>query len=455
VRTRFVFLLAFVVYVLGPARAPGREAQGPVAKATGAPFVALARVVYPLVPPADQERWAGRAAGAFYAAGAVALTFAALGRLASPEAALILAAAAALGSPLWSWGSRGSNVEAPGALLMAAVLWLSFRSRPVPWRAIAAVAALALVVALAQATTPAAEGTSVVQAFDTLAFAAYLVAPGRGLLLFIATSVLALVGLWRGDAFVRGAGIVVLAVVAEIASRPDPWDPLAFGPALLTPLVPLLAVMAARLPLEVLRIGLLWTLPLALLHGIAVFRGGHTWDERRGLPAHPDAVWDTHDTPFRDLLLGPPEPDLRALVPRELLVSGGTHATRAGEEAPWLVYGWEPPEAQGTWASGPRSWIVVAAPPGEFVLTLTATAPALGTDRQRLTIARPGYPPLEFAFTKGLWEYERVVVPFQSTQALSLIELRPAYVARPGRGDVRPLTLFVAGLSVEPVRRVP
>jgi hypothetical protein len=196
-------------------------------------------------------------------------------------------------------------------------------------------------------------------------------------------------------------------------------------------------------------IGLLLGLPIAMAHALATFRGGHTWDERRLPVAHPDAVFDLRDNPFRDLISGPPRPDLTALSPPDLVLPQGDHLATLGQPAPWLVYGWEPAEATGTWASGPESWIVLAVPPGEHTLILGATAPLWGQRPQQVTIERPGYPPMEFTFSNGLWDLEPLSIPFRSERALSLIVLRPAHIVLPGHGDVRRLTLFVSGVGIK------
>jgi hypothetical protein len=288
---------------------------------------------------------------------------------------------------------------------------------------------------------------------DPAVVAAYLVSPGRGLPFFVPLAVLAVAALLRGDEprrLVRRCALTVAIVLAEAACLDPPWRAEGFGPSSLAPYVPLLAAMAASLPSRGLRWGALLALPAVVAHGGAVFVGGHTWEERRDPVGHPLAVWDARDSPFSDLLVGPPRPEVEALLPSAFHLPPGEHVTRAGEPVPWLLYGWEPPEPTGTWASGRESWIVLAVPPGDQVLSLMATAPHVRGRPQRLEIERPGAPPFEVALTEDLWNLQPVTIPFRPQAGVAVIKLRPAHTWLPGHGDVRRLTVFVASIRLEP-----
>jgi hypothetical protein len=332
-------------------------------------------------------------------------------------------------------------------------LWLATRGRATSGLRLAvAAAAVTLGVMVAQRATAfsGAYWTEAFRSFDPTVFATYFLSPGLGLFLFVATAAGMLTA--RG----RLAAIMVLLLVADIAMRPDPWGPPGFGPVWLTPLVPLIAQAAAGLGRTAIAVGLLWTLPIAFAHGYATFRGGHTWSERRLLAAHPDAVWDLRDNPFRDQWKGAPPPDLRDRSPRDFRMPVGPYPLHAGQPVPWMVHGWEEPEAEGMWASEAESWIALAVPPGDYKLTLTASAPLWGATPQSVAIVRPGYPPLDVTFKRGLWDYEAIDIPFRSERAVSVIVLRPAHVVFPGQGDVRRATLFVKSLlltSSAPPRR--
>jgi hypothetical protein len=168
--------------------------------------------------------------------------------------------------------------------------------------------------------------------------------------------------------------------------------------------------------------------------------------------AHPDAVWDMIDSPFSDLAKGPPPPDPTLLSPREFGMEPGEHPTRADDAAPWLAFGWEAREPTGTWASGHESWIVLAVPPGEYALTLTAAAPSVHGRTQRLEIQRPGGPSVEVAFSAGLWNFQAVTIMFRPEAGITLLKIRPAHTWRPGNGDIRRLSLFVSSLRLQHIR---
>jgi hypothetical protein len=453
--------------------------------------------VYATAEPADQVRWAGRVAGACWTAATVAVTFAALRTIASWTTALVLALLAGFASPLWSWASRSDTIEAPSTLVVAVMLWLAVRGtrgsaratallalasgalatilwfldpalgvatpvailcvRPWPWTRPAALVAgagmgAALLVGWGLATAGGMSLLPHLQAFDAAVFAAYLVSPGRGLVLFAPVAGFSVAALSRADEprrLVRGSGLAVLVALAHVACLDDPWGPQAFGPALLSPVVPLLAVMAAGLPAVGVRWGSLVLIPVVLAHAAVVLDGGYRWDRRREPLAHPDAVWDLRDSPFRDLVQGPPTPNPAFFLPSAFAMAPGDHPTRAGDDVPWLAFGWESPEAAGTWASGRESWIVLAVPPGDYTLTLTAAAPLIHEHGQRLEIERPGGPPMEVAFAGGLWSFQPVTISFQPQAGITVLKIRPAETWRPGRGDVRRLGLFVASLRLE------
>ncbi len=500
-RAPWLFLLVFLAYLVGPAPAKhDPRAPTPLASLSAAPFLRLMEAVYATAEPADQGRWAGRVSGAFWTAGAVAVTFATLRTLASGTTALLLALLAGFASPLWSWASRSDTTEAPSTLVVAVMLWLAVRgtgdsARATALRALASGALAAILGLLDPAlgvVTPVAilcvrrlpwtrqtallasvgAGATALLgwaltrppgmtyesllppllAFDPAVLAAYLVSPGRGLVLFAPVACLAAAALARGDEprrLVRGSGLAALVALTQVACLGDPWGPQAFGPALLSPVVPLLAVMAAGLPALGARLGSLVGLPVVLIHAAAVLDGGNGWDRRREPTAHPDAVWDLHDSPFRDLVQGPPAPDPALFLPSAFRMAPGDHPTRAGDDVPWLAFGWEPLEPTGTWASGRESWIVLAVPPGDYALTLTASAPPVQGHGQRLEIERPGGPPLEVAFPGGPWNFQLVTIPFQPQAGITVLKIRPAQTWRPGRGDVRRLSLFVASLSLQ------
>lgn len=479
----------------------GRVApKGPLlATLASLPAAAAIRALYPHVSVEDRARWTGRVAGALWVAAAVALTGATLLALAPPESALLLTACAALATPLWSGASRSDVPEALASFAVAAILWLSlgatFPAR-FAWTAdlgagalvavllfldppsLAAPLALALggrpassarsPVALVSAALAGCAALSTLQAaaaasadpflegrFGGLALhvpAAYLFSPGRGLLLFAPIAVLALVAAWAGRSpgrLARTGTLVLAALLLERATALEPWGPLGFGPTVLAPYVPLLAVMAAGVPRGWLRAGALACLPAALAHGAAVFAGGHTWDERRQAVHDPAAMWDFRDSPWSDLVSGAPRPDPAAFSAVDYVLRPGDYITREGHASPWLAYGWEEPEPKGVWASGGESWIVVAVPPGDYVLTLIASAPRRGGREQRIVVERPGQPPLERAFARALWDLEPIAIPFRAERNLTVLKLRPAHTWMPGKGDVRRCSVFVESLRLE------
>ena len=289
-------------------------------------------------------------------------------------------------------------------------------------------------------------------AFDPAVLAAYLVSPGRGLLLFAPVAGLAVAALARGDEprrLVRGSGLAG-------ARGPDAGGlpRRSLGPTGLRAGPPLADRSAARGhgrgPSGPGRsLGIAGRLAHRVGPGAAVLDGGYGWDRRREPAAHPDAVWDLRDSPFGDLMHGPPPPDPALFLPSAFRMAPGDHPTRAGEDAPWLAFGWEPLEPTGAWASGRESWIVLAVPPGDYTLALTAAAPLIQGHGQRLEIERPGGPPLEVAFTGGLWSFERVRIPFRPQAGITVLKIRPAWTWRPGRGDVRRLGFFVSSLWLQ------
>lgn len=515
-QARWLFGFVVLAYLFGPARAgvscsatstwilpPEAVPPAPkLAELFGFPVAAAVRAAYPGVSPNDLALRAGRLFGSLCTAGAVALTFLALRRRTSGTGGLLLALGVAFASPLWSWTSRADPPETLAVLLVAALLWLPAQARPLFWGDTPGVAAGGLAAGLlfldpvSLAATPAlamlarqpssrsswaallggGAGTTTLLVWlqgmppdglltwlqgrfgapDPIVASAYLVSPGRGLVWFAPVVGLAALALRRGATpFARHGALVVLAVLVESSFRREPWGPLGFGPTLLAPYLPLLALMAAELPVSWLRAGALLSLPAALAHGGAVFAGGHTWDERRAIILEPQAVWDLRDSPFSDLVFGAPPPDVADFSAARFFLRPGLHPTRAGAAAPWLVYGWEAPEPRGTWASGRESWIALAAPPGEYRLTLVASAPRLAGRAQRIEVERPGAAPLELGFAKQLWQFESLTIPFHAERNLTVLRLRPAHTWMPGHGDVRHCSLFLAGLRLTAVDATP
>jgi hypothetical protein len=508
VRSPWLFVLVFLAYLVGPAPAKHDPREPtPLASVCSVPFLRFTEAVYPTAEARDQVRWAGRVAGAFWTAAAVAVTFEALRTLDTGAAALVLALLVGFASPLWSWASRSDSTEAPAAALVAGLLWLGVRRaadsslasppadfasgalaacvwgvdpslglaaplatlacvRSRPWTRKAALfaAAGATAAALAVWRLGLARGANLhdtlprFSAFDPAVLAAYVVSPGRGLVLFAPVTALAVAAVLRRDEphrLVLGSGLAVLVALVHLACLGDPWGPQTFGPALLAPFVPLLAAMASGLPALGLRWGSLVALPVALAHATVVLDGRSAWDSRRVPVAHPDAVWDPRDSPFSDLVYGAPPPDPTLFLPSTFPMPLGEHEARAGDALPWLAFGWEEPEPTGTWASGRESWIVLAVPPGDYALTLTAAAPRVQNGGQRLEIERPGGPPVEVEFPGGLWEFQPVTIRFRPQAGVSVLKLRAAHTWRPGRGDVRRLSLFVTSLRLQRIPAEP
>jgi hypothetical protein len=248
--------------------------------------------------------------------------------------------------------------------------------------------------------------------------------------------------------WVRIGAIVLALVLAVLACRIEPWGPEGFGPSVLAPCLPLLAAMASGLSVSWVRVGAILSIPVVVAHGAAVFEGGHTWDERRVPAQHPEAVWDFRDSPLADLVWGSPPPDPASFSAADYLMRPGDYITRAGRPAPWLVYGWEALEDNGVWASGAESWIVVATPPGDYVLTFVASAPRVRGRLQRLSVERPEGPPIEVDFTRALWQLEPLAIPFHAKDNLTILRLRPAHTSLPGHGDVRRCSFFLAALRL-------
>jgi hypothetical protein len=493
-------LLVFLAYLAGPApeKHDPRETP-PLASLCRLPFLRFVEAVYPTAEAADQARWAGRLTGASWTGAAVAVTFEALRTLAPWSAALGLSLLAGFASPLWSWASRTDTLEAPAALAVALLLWLAVSRRaatgmPAPanglvagalasflWGAdpsLGVMTPLAILAgvrgkpwagrdALFAVTGSAAAALGVWRlgrtpaalprfaTFDAAAFAAYLVSPGRGLFLFAPIAALAAAALFRRDGprrLVRGAAVASLLALVQVACLADPWGPQAFGPALLAPCMPLFAVMACGLPTAGIRAGLLLALPAALANATAVFQGGYPWEARRQPAAHPEAVFDLRDSAFRDLLLGAPTPDPALFLPGAFSMLPGEYATQAGQSLPWLAFGWEPPEATGTWASGRESWIVLAVPPGDYALTLTAAAPRVRGRSQRLEVERPGGAPVQAELTGGPWDFQPISIGFRPEAGITVLKIHPRHTWSPGRGDVRRLSLFVSTLRLQRLR---
>ena len=94
----------------------------------------------------------------------------------------------------------------------------------------------------------------------------------------------------------------------------------------------------------------------------------------------------------------------------------------------------------------------MAVPPGDYVLTLMATAPRVRGRPQRLEIERPGGPPVEITFADGLWNVQPLPIHFRPEAGVVVLKLRPAHRFMPGHGDVRRLSVFVTALWLEPGR---
>jgi len=463
------------------------------------PFSAALRVLYPHEQPVRRARMAGRVAGAFFAAAAVAVTFAALARLVDPPLALLVCLGAAFASPLYSTASRSSSPAGVAALCMASIVWLALG--PGAWRALgrgAAVAALyflrptsllaplALLATVGRGAHPrpddgirplvlgatlagvllgliddAIAGRHRWGAPDLAAVAAYLVSPGRGLFVFAPVALLAVAGLARARGpthharLVRGCALAVAVALLEVAGLEQWWGGYGFGPHRLAAYIPLLALMAAFAPRRLVAWSPLLFVPAALLHAAFVFRGGHLWDERRGIDANPEVVWDLRDSAITDVFVGPPPPDTSGLDPARLLMPLGDHATAAtpSAQAPahgWFAHGWESPEESGVWAVGRETWLALALPGhGGYDLSLEASAPVVRGDPQRLEIDVLGERSAAHEFSRGLWEYETVRVPLSYRPGPVVVRFRPRHVWLPGKGDVRRCTFFVRRVRLE------
>jgi hypothetical protein len=259
---------------------------------------------------------------------------------------------------------------------------------------------------------------------------------------------------------VRGSAIVLAIAVLELSCREQWWGGYGFGPHRLVAYVPLLALMAAFAPRRLVAWSPLLLVPAALLHAAFVFRGGHLWDERRDIDAHPAVVWDLRDSPITDLLVGAPAPDRAGLEPSRLPMPLGEHSPASLPSADsvrpgWFAHGWEAPEESGIWASGRETWLALT-PPGEgpYELSLEAAAPVVRGTPQRLEIDVDGERRPAHEFARGLWEYETVRVSLPDAPGPVVVRFRPRHVWLPGKGDVRRCSFFVRRLRLER-RRLP
>ena len=472
------------------------------------PLALGVRALEPELDPAERSRITGRAAGSLFVAAALGVTYTILLRLTSPASSLALTLGAAFASPLYSVASRELWNHGPAALLLAAIVWLSFRTgrgasfggaacvattyfvrhaalvpaavlflllhrralagsdrRSFVWATlggcVAAAAPLALL-NLAAMGDPIG-GYAPLQMFQYSwglpspeAFLAYLVSPARGMMWFAPITLPAVVGLrWahrRPESRLAWACLAaVVTAMIQITSYGPWWGGWAFGPRMMTEYVPLLAVVAAFCPPRLIALGCALCAPVAAIHTAYAFKGGHSWDERRQIDRNPAAVWDVRDSPFTDLILGPPRPDPAAFDPRGLLLPAGIHEISSERPAPWLVYGWEPTESAGVWAAGNETWLAFSLPgPGRYVLDLSAAAPTVGGMPQRLAIRIEGHEqPFEHAFRNGLWDYEPVRVEMPYRPGTIVVRMRPALIWFPGHGDVRRCTFFLRSLSLE------
>lgn len=468
------------------------------------PVALIVRGIEPETDPVERSRHTGRAAAAFFTAAALALTHAILRRRTSPGLALVLTLGAGLASPLYSVASRSLRPDALAALCIAALAWLLFstanRSRSFWVGTVlallfnlspgAAIAGVALVVATlwrarrgavltALGAALAAGLLLVVDVFvrepqagdyfrltarhsgfafpQPLALAAYLVSPGRGLLFFAPLSVLSVAGLVaacrnRTDARLVFASASAFAATLLGASSMRPWtggD--SFGPALLTASVPLLAIMASFASPPAIRRLAVVLIPAAVLHALFVFAGGHTWDQRRQVDSNPAAVWDFVDSPFADLVVGAPTPRLDRLPRAALSMALGRHLSGLGGENEWFVYGWEPPEANGIWASGRESWIAFKAlTPGDYTLSISAAAPSSNGQMQRLVLQIDrGEDRSVYLFDHDLWQYEDIQFDFRYDGGVTLLRIRPRHTWFPGHGDLRRCSFFVRWVRLD------
>ena len=471
------------------------------------PLALVVRALEPEVEPVERSRITGRVAGAFFTAAALGVTYAVLLRLTGPISSLAITLGAAFASPLYSVASRELWNHGPAALLLAAIVWLSLRTTSaalvggaacvaatyfvrhaalapaavlflvLQWRALrdqprrglalAALGGVAASLPLALLNQAAMGnpmgGYAALQAFEyrwgfpkTEALLAYAVSPARGMLLFVPVTLLALGGLRfaarRPHARLAWACLAaVVTALIEIASYGPWWGGWAFGPRMMTEYVPLLGVMAAFCPARAIALGCALCAPVVAIHAAYVFKGGHSWDERRQVDDNPAAVWDVSDSPFTDLVFGPPRPDAATLDAGRVAMPVGTHAISSERPTPWLVYGWEPTENAGVWASGSETWLAVSLPaPGRYALVLQATAPVVRGRPQRLGISISGNAvERRHAFETGLWDDEpvRMEIPYRS--GTIVIRIEPDHIWFPGHGAVRRCTFFLRSLGLE------
>ncbi len=481
-----------------------------VAHAVASVPVALGiRAVEPELDPLERSRLTGRAAGALFTAVALGVTYAALLRLTAPAPALAIAVGAAFASPLYSVASRELWNHGPAALLLSMIGWLSWRrGRGAIAAGAACVAGLyfvrhaallpgavlflglhrttiagpgrraflrASLVGLAASGLPlallnlAVAGNPVgsyapFQMFEygwgvpsAEAVLAYLISPGRGLFIFAPVTFLAVLGLRRAAAQTHAkvawaCAAALMTALLEIASYGPWWGGFGFGPRMLTEYVPLLALMAASAPPRAVVLVCALCVPVAGIHAGSLFRGGHSWDERREIDSNPSAVWDLRDSPFSDVLLGRPRPDPANFDPARLTLPTGLHHVRAGAVAPWLAFGWEAPESEGVWAEGEETWLAFRLPsPGRHELSFSAAAPVVDGRPQRLEISfGPGDGQRSVhTFRSGLWDYETVRVEAPLQEGVIVARIKSSHIWFPGHGDTRRCTFYVRWIRLE------
>jgi hypothetical protein len=457
VRARWLFCFVLLVYLLGPSRPVPEGFETTFAGWLASPVFAAMAWIYPRADPIDVGLRAARVFGATCTAGAVALIFATLRRRVTETNALALSLVSAFASPLWSGASRSVVPEAPAALFVATAVFLlpsAFasvaNSRSGPRLVVGGFGVLSCVCAFA-VVWPGRMGE-----FQPEVVAAALASPGKGLL-FFAPLCLAPLAAFR-SAPCRIASAIVVVVILGSAFSERPWGEPSFGPARFAPLLPLIAwgsASAFDVAPKLLR-GIMSASALAaVFHALAVFGGGRLWDARRDLVRDPAAVWDFRDSPFSDVLAGPPPPALdgERISPASLALREGVTSLRAGAPAPWFVHGFAPVEAEGVWATGRESWIAFSAPPGDYELTLIAAAPARAGRRQGLSVegANPG----RFDFKSQLWEYEPVVLRVRSRGEgeIAVVKMKHRHTWMPGHGDVRNCAFFVTELRLTRLAR--
>jgi hypothetical protein len=193
---------------------------GPGPAIAAAPVLLAARLLGPLAGDPVRAWYAAKLAAALMSAGAVVATWLACRRLASPGAALALAVAVALGTPLWSSTSQALWQHAPNTLFLAlgALALLEARER---WRD-AALAGLALAAATACRPT---------SALFVLAAGLFLVLTRpRHALAFAAGAlpVLAALAAWNhhafGSALASGQLLIGRSVALQKTGSPDVWQ---------------------------------------------------------------------------------------------------------------------------------------------------------------------------------------------------------------------------------------